>query len=158
MNDKLERVDFCSMVFHSPYSCSMVFHTPVPWYSRLLFYAWYSSLLLYGIPYSWFLPRSMEYNGERIDPVHRPSLVYDYMLCRRYSNWIRIMLSLSVHDVQISRQCIQNRLLFTLHREKSRLNNAKQKKFWDAKTLAIKGPTLPVKKCNFFLNFEFFTA
>ena len=72
-----------------------------------------------------------------------------------HTHWIRIMLSLSVHDVQISRQCIQNRLLFTLHREKSRLNNAKQKKFWDAKTLAIKGPTLPVKKCNFFLILNF---
>ena len=72
-----------------------------------------------------------------------------------HTHWIRIMLSLSVHHVQISRQCIQNRLLFTLHREKSRLNNAKQKKFWDAKTLAIKGPTLPVKKCNFFLILNF---
>ena len=49
------------------------------------------------------------------------------LLCRRYLN--KKYLS--------DDTCIQNRLLYTLNREKIRLNNANKYIFWYAKILAI---------------------
>ena len=61
----------------------------------------------------------------------------EYMLCLQTILHLNKKCLSDESDVQMPRTCIQNRLLFTLNREKIRRNNANKTFFWDAKILAI---------------------